>query len=164
MSSTETLLILSFLSANLIAENQRLAELAGQDYLTGIGNHRALANYVTRQATSDKRSFVVVDADNLKQVNDQYGHAAGDEFLKAVAAMIRSESDAVFRRSGDEFVIVLGGGINAAIAVAERLSKTLVNVQGLGEVGQVSAGAGVTETEADMAMYAVKQGKKCEAH
>jgi diguanylate cyclase (GGDEF)-like protein len=91
--------------------------LTGIDSLTGLGNRRAFDESLTvetARAARDGASLSVglVDVDNLRHINDRYGHLEGDRCLRDVArAMERSvrASDRCFRWGGDEFVVVMAG-------------------------------------------------------
>jgi diguanylate cyclase (GGDEF)-like protein len=88
------------------------------DALTGVGNHGRF--YDTLRASSPvERVLVVLDIDRFKQVNDTYGHPAGDAVLRSVAAALCSaarSADDVFRVGGDEFAVIA--------ALPERSSST----------------------------------------
>jgi diguanylate cyclase (GGDEF)-like protein/putative nucleotidyltransferase with HDIG domain len=85
------------------------------DPLTGLANRRSLARQVeaglARAAhTNSSASVVVLDLDRLKEINDTYGHEAGDKALRAVGAVLKTtvrQSDLCARFAGDEFVVVL---------------------------------------------------------
>ena len=87
------------------------------DALTGLPNRRSLFLHLTNELTRARRlgtqvSLLVIDLDDFKQINDQYGHDVGDRALCAVASTLRSEIrpyDLCVRYAGDEFVIVLSG-------------------------------------------------------
>jgi diguanylate cyclase (GGDEF)-like protein len=75
-------------------------------------------------------SVIAFDYDNFKQVNDQYGHAAGDHILRASSALIASEFvravDLFGRMGGEEFVVVLQGiGREDAVVIAETMRRRL---------------------------------------
>lgn len=102
---------------------------AYSDPLTGLANRAALENFL-RQARSHERGLALlyIDLDGFKPVNDQFGHAAGDQLLKHVAVRLRGclrEGDLVARLGGDEFVMVLrvaeGDALEQAREVAERV-------------------------------------------
>ncbi|MCE5207915.1 MAG: diguanylate cyclase [Chloroflexi bacterium] len=160
-------------------ENLRLH--ATKDHLTGLNNRYyffELAEESYRQAETDNLplSIIMIDTDNFKMVNDQYGHAAGDVVLQKLADTMQSslrKGDIVARYGGDEFVILLPGtGASHASEVAERLRK-MVDTQTF-QVEQyqihISISMGIsfydrqmTENlrtmlkQADMAMYEAKQ-------
>lgn len=103
---------------DLVNTQQRadtMSELATRDSLTGIRNKTAFAAYIQElQDRIDKREQVdfgigVFDCDNLKGINDHYGHEKGDEYLKAASKMISTvfKNSPVFRVGGDEFTVVL---------------------------------------------------------
>ena len=85
------------------------------DTLTGLATYRVLRDRLAFEVERSKRSnegFAVLflDLDRFKEVNDQYGHEAGNEILRAVAAEIRKAvraSDVAARYGGDEFVVIL---------------------------------------------------------
>lgn len=110
---------------------QRLADLALRDELTGLYNRRglmALGEHQRRQCLRNGRTLVVVhvDVDRLKAINDTYGHQAGDQAIMATAAILRCtfrESDIVGRIGGDEFV---GIAVDADAAAAHRVQRRLL--------------------------------------
>lgn len=101
-----------------------------QDALTGCGNKRALDAALSREAEISKRhnhplSIVTIDIDHFKNINDQYGHAAGDDILKQLVDCMSNsarKSDLCFRSGGEEFVVLLNktNEVGARI-IAERL-------------------------------------------
>ncbi|MBW9215995.1 GGDEF domain-containing protein [Mumia sp. zg.B53] len=86
-------------------------QAAREDALTGLGNRRAFDEWIADAAVSSTEVCVVlVDIDRLKQLNDTYGHAVGDDALKTVGELIRTNTrseDRAARLGGDEFAIVL---------------------------------------------------------
>ena len=101
----------------LDAANRELQRLSTTDGLTGIANRRFFDELVVREwrrCTRMKQpiSLVMIDVDHFKKYNDTYGHQAGDECLKAVAAQVARASprasDLAARYGGEEFVLVLG--------------------------------------------------------
>lgn len=114
--------------------NERLENLAVTDGLTGLKNHRAFREYLNQQfSIASQRSLalslVLLDVDKFKELNDTFGHPAGDEVLKQVAQILKDnsrESDFIARYGGEEFVIVLPNteGV-VAYEVAERLRTAI---------------------------------------
>lgn len=97
----------------LVHHNEALSHEAFHDKLTGLFNRAhfqaALAGALARPLDREL-AVLFIDADGLKQVNDQYGHAAGDQLLQAVAERLRRalrESDVVARLGGDEFGVLV---------------------------------------------------------
>jgi diguanylate cyclase (GGDEF)-like protein len=92
-----------------------LRETAETDFLLGIRNRRGFERDLARAIAYIKRyhataALIVLDVDRLKPVNDTFGHAAGDDVLKAIAAVLTTQvrsSDVVARLGGDEFAILL---------------------------------------------------------
>ncbi len=171
-------------SQNLYFENINLLEALRQqtiqDPLTGLYNRRYLTEVLPREL---KRSFrektplciAILDLDHFKQINDTYGHSAGDVVLKRVSHVLKNafrESDLVFRLGGEEFLIIL---INTSLdnAIA-KLNKTRDEVKKINilfkgtTLRPISASIGVTSSvddtksslellrAADQALYAAK--------
>ena len=149
--------------AQQVAVIKRQAEALGHlrrsvvtDPLTGLGNREGLHRRLDQELARANRyghalSIVMLDLDTFKQVNDRFGHHAGDEALvqvaRALAAAQRS-SDAAFRWGGDEFVILLPEiGPREADAAAQRLVDAVasVEVQGL----RLTASVGVARYPED---------------
>jgi diguanylate cyclase (GGDEF)-like protein len=168
--------------ARLKSKLAEAEDIADRDALTPLLNRRALVRELGRIRTFAQRygtaaSLVYFDLDDLKGVNDRFGHAAGDAALKAVAdrllASVR-ESDIVGRMGGDEFAVIL---VQADQAVAEAKAASLaraIEAEPL-HFGDWSAplhvSFGVREitqdaepealiAEADAAMYAKKRERK----
>jgi diguanylate cyclase (GGDEF)-like protein len=108
----------------------RAMRLAHTDPLTGLGNHRHFQEQLTEQVehaadTDAPLSVCLFDLDNFKQINDAYGHPAGDRVLEQISARLRLAGNA-FRLGGDEFALILPGyGEKAALAHAGRLVQAL---------------------------------------
>ncbi len=110
--------------------NQKLEHLAATDPLTGAGNRRQFTERIESEIARSLRtgaalSLLSVDLDRFKEINDLYGHQAGDEilcdFVKKCRQAIRPY-DFVARVGGEEFVVLLpGASLEAACAVGERL-------------------------------------------
>ncbi len=96
-------------------QKQRYAHLAHYDSLTEVPNRNALFSFFEDALASRSRSgaclaVMFIDLDGFKQINDQYGHAAGDRVLRFVAERLRRQirrSDMLARHGGDEFIIVM---------------------------------------------------------
>ena len=118
----------------LRATNAQLARLSITDPLTGVFNRRALFELMRREMQRDQRhgrnlAIIIFDIDHFKQVNDQYGHAAGDLVLqhvaKVTAQMVR-RTDTIARYGGEEFVIVAPETEETrALELAERIREGL---------------------------------------
>jgi diguanylate cyclase (GGDEF)-like protein/putative nucleotidyltransferase with HDIG domain len=149
------------------------------DYLTGMANARALSVHLEKELARGMREhstvgIMVCDLDGFKEINDHYGHLAGDKVLKTFAASMRMvcrEYDYAARMGGDEFVIVIPGMTEAAMKERSNLLNVLAKQAGLEGCGadflSLSAGAafypadGTTAeqllAEADRKMYAAKK-------
>ncbi|MEY4417380.1 MAG: hypothetical protein RIQ53_4673 [Pseudomonadota bacterium] len=111
-------------------EQQRLAELAERDPLTGLYNRTGLQQRMAaREATGEdgRLALLYIDLDHFKPVNDRHGHAAGDallcEFANRLQRAVRS-SDLVVRLGGDEFAVLLVGCHDPA--VVRRIADTVL--------------------------------------
>jgi diguanylate cyclase (GGDEF)-like protein len=156
-------------------EAQRAAAI---DSLTGLSTYRVLRDRLASEIERCKRSsesFAVMflDLDRFKQVNDQFGHEAGNEILKAVAAEIHNAvraSDVAARYGGDEFVVILTRtDLQGAMRVAEALRA---GIEGIGRrlgypAGLITVSIGLSEFDgqqpegdllvaADRALYRAK--------
>lgn len=98
-----------------VREAEAARQLAESDPLTGLYNRRGCDNYLKqrfrRPDAKNKLVAMLLDLDGFKPVNDQYGHAAGDEVLQVIArrlqSQVRANTDLVGRIGGDEFVVFL---------------------------------------------------------
>jgi diguanylate cyclase (GGDEF)-like protein len=110
---------------------QRAHELSTRDALTNLLNRRALIQALEHAVATSDRSGVgfgllFLDLDKFKQINDNYGHEAGDELLRQVAARLTAAvrvADIVARLGGDEFVVLIEG--RAAAANAARVGRKI---------------------------------------
>jgi diguanylate cyclase (GGDEF)-like protein len=140
------------------------------DPLTGVGNRRAWDHIFDAEEARCRRygspaSLVSVDLDDLKRVNDDRGHAAGDALLRRAAQVIvatKRASDVVARLGGDEFgVLAVECDEAAATALAERIRQALLGAGIRASVGHATRrpGGGLARAwdEADAAMYARKR-------
>ncbi|MBN2352561.1 MAG: EAL domain-containing protein [Spirochaetales bacterium] len=159
---------------------QQLQYLATHDSLTGLPNRLILEDRLRNALARAKRygqtiGVVFVDVDSFKAVNDRFGHASGDLFLKAVADALRSgirAYDTVARMGGDEFVVILAdlGGREDCELVITRLRRRFSRPLAVGEL-EIRAGLSMgislypLHAEnieelykfADIAMYRVKE-------
>jgi two-component system cell cycle response regulator len=116
-----------------------LSNMIIRDELTSLYNRRFLderlpADIAAAVANKKPLSLIFIDIDNMKMVNDTYGHAAGDKLLecasKVIKGCIRSEMDWAARYGGDEFVVCLNkAGEEAAFRVCEQIENALNNIR-----------------------------------
>lgn len=119
--------------------NQQLLSLAITDSLTGVYNRRKFieageAEFHRARRQQNALSLLMLDVDNFKAINDNWGHAIGDSVLRAIAAVcrlsVRHEVDVVARIGGEEFGIVLPQvGFDDAFNMAERLRASVASMQ-----------------------------------
>jgi diguanylate cyclase (GGDEF)-like protein len=131
---------------------QRLVENAATDPLTGLYNRR---EFERQLANMPRRGFAVlaIDVDNLKPINDEYGHEAGDAVLRAVAAAMdgmRRSGDVLARVGGDEFAsLLLDTDADGAVQAAERMRVVMHGVAlGQGQA-RISVGCAAGEDGGD---------------
>lgn len=127
-------------TAELERSNQQLAALSSTDALTGLANRRRFDEAWTEEWQRAARqgaalALVLIDVDHFKAYNDHYGHQAGDECLRRVAAVLAGEArragELVARYGGEEFVVVLpGADAGTARDFAERL-RTAVEAEAM---------------------------------
>ena len=133
----------------LLQENLHLRRQIATDALTGVGSRHA---HQTR-AVDNWQSYIIVDVNNFKQINDTHGHPVGDAILAAITGLIRDETDHVFRTGGDEFAVVLNASFEAANVIADRIKNAIASKPIHGIECSISVGVGATATAADAAMY-----------
>ncbi|MFN4352041.1 MAG: diguanylate cyclase [Hylemonella sp.] len=157
-----------------------LIQLARHDPLTGTANRRYFFERAEQEFMRSRRyqtplSVTLIDVDHFKHINDQYGHATGDEVLKLlsqkIGALLR-ENDLLARIGGEEFAILMPStGLAGAALMAERLRMTIAEEASpvAGQMLHLRFSAGVTQLKAqdqsiedclrraDEAMYKAKQ-------
>lgn len=111
---------------------EKLSRDANTDFLTQVNNRAAFDKRLNEEFARYKRyghifSIILIDLDHFKDVNDTYGHLAGDRVLRAVASLLNDEkraSDFLARYGGEEFALILPGiDANSALVVADKLRK-----------------------------------------
>ncbi len=153
---------------------------AQTDPLTGVLNRRSLierldAACLRARARGLPIALLFIDLDHFKEINDSFGHAAGDACLGAIIAPIEAElrhSDVIGRYGGEEFVVILSSAdITAAHPIAERIRNRVadVRIEGFGPPIQLTCSIGVATSDtlgvwgehliaqADAAVYAAKR-------
>ncbi|WP_080647940.1 GGDEF domain-containing protein [Variovorax atrisoli] len=151
---------------------QELEQLAYKDMLTGMANRRKLladARQLHEQGQIGDGCFLMIDVDDFKKINDDFGHAAGDLALQRVAAVLREVAldNVCGRLGGEEFGILLkGGGTAHAQSMAERIIGQVRGIRIEGRLVTVSVGisgvgrhraASELMREADVALYEAKR-------
>lgn len=174
------------LHRQLEAKNRQLEELARTDPLTGLANRRAIVEWGARQLSGAGRHgfpvwVVMVDLDHFKNLNDRYGHDAGDTVLKRFAEILQEftrASDLCGRMGGEEFLLVLSHVDRGSVFVTlDRLRQQLEDEKFMfagewvtvtasfgiaGFQGQKAPGFAHVVREADRALYAAKNaGRNC---
>lgn len=128
----DTLANILSLSLKNAQEYHKLKEAAVTDSLTGIYNRKGLYDFLNMEVHRSRRydkalSFVMIDMDNFKSINDSMGHQAGDYVLRELAGILKSsirKPDVVARYGGDEFALLLPEAtIEEAEIIMERVSR-----------------------------------------
>lgn len=146
------------------------------DPLTNLYNKRFIENFLYKTFSFWKRysqifSVIYIDIDNLKEINEEFGHSNGDEAIVKVSSCLKMRaSDVVGRLEGDEFLVVLPNtAIKEAEGVAQRIMKCIDEIR---FIKKISVSAGVTEAlnidenyrevieRAKTAVYKVKNSHK----
>jgi len=132
------------------AKLEEAEQRASRDALTGLDNREGVESKVQRWTATQQRFCVaMLDLNGFKQVNDLYGHEAGDELLRQFSAELRSTSraaDVVGRWGGDEFVVILDGSLADAQARVQRIQEWVLGsytVQNLPAESKIDMSAAV---------------------
>jgi diguanylate cyclase (GGDEF)-like protein len=164
--------------------NEILSQLSITDGLTKLHNHRYFQDHLTREIkrvsrTQSPLSLILLDIDDFKMLNDTYGHAAGDEVLVSLAAIMNDsarESDLIARYGGEEFVILmpntdLAGAVHLAEKIRMAVETTRLIIGDTMKPVDVTISLGVALfnghrreffADADKALYRAKAaGKNC---
>ncbi len=161
---------------------ERIQRQATVDGLTGLINHKTFYEALEKEVWRSRRyggtiSLIMADIDNLKLINDTYGHRAGDKVIKEVSRHIRDcirQIDIAARYGGDEFAVILPNtALEEAIIVSERLVETVSGAPvvwqrtqvplsvsvGVGQYGPDVSPEDIT-SRSDQALYNAKQSGK----
>jgi len=145
-----------------VANQERLRHLGMTDPLTGAYNRRYFDQRLHEEAERARRSgqalcCMVLDVDHFKQINDVYGHAAGDAVLREMTQHIKAQlrtSDVMARYGGEEFAVLLTQtDIEAAHVIAERIRQTVARTRFVVADGTdlaVTVSMGVATLDADL--------------
>jgi len=171
-------------NARLQQLNEVLGQLSITDGLTKLHNHRFFQEQLTREIkrvnrTREPLSMLLIDLDDFKQLNDRFGHAAGDELLSRIARILNDavrESDFLARYGGEEFVILASNtDLPGAEGLAEKVRTEIAEASFILDDSlrpmRVTVSIGVALflgnrkrffQEADQALYSAKNaGKDC---
>jgi len=161
---------------------EKIQRQATTDGLTGLVNHKTFYEILEKELWRSRRyggriSLIMVDIDNLKNINDAYGHRAGDKAIRKVSKRIKEcirQIDTAARYGGDEFaVILLNSALDDAIIVAQRMVDAVASSQitwqreqiplsisvGLGQYDPDTTPEDIT-SRSDQALYMAKQAGK----
>jgi diguanylate cyclase (GGDEF)-like protein len=171
--------------ATALARIEGLEASADTDFLLGIPNRRGFERELNRSIAYIKRyhasgALIVLDVDRLKPINDEFGHAAGDQVLKAIVAVllrnVRS-SDEIGRLGGDEFALLLWNMSETdarakALSLEQAIDGLSFTFRGRTVTAGASAGVAILGPhaevgraleQADTAMYVRKAQRRHEA-
>lgn len=165
------------LRGKLVAEVQKMSQLAQTDVLTGLANRMVFQENLDLLLSSEVDEpfgLVMVDLDQFKEINDRFGHTAGDEVLQQFATRLKQtvrDSDVVARLGGDEFaILMIGAPREVAAEVVDRLVERLTfDAKIEGDPVTIRASAGWAHSDdgaskifqsADRRMYRDKRKRK----
>jgi diguanylate cyclase (GGDEF)-like protein len=121
--------------AALAEKSRQLENLAKTDALTGVFNRRHFNHFLElewKRGSREKRllTLIMIDIDHFKQINDTFGHPAGDDYLQSIAGILRTSfkrcTDVIARYGGEEFAILLPGTpVEDAAILAESLRQEI---------------------------------------
>jgi diguanylate cyclase (GGDEF)-like protein len=151
-----TYVLLGALVGAIAQSNRELLEklrvLAESDALTGLGNSRAFGNAIARRFEGGKPfALLIGDMDSLKQINDAFGHAVGDETLKQLARVLSQSlpsRDVAYRIGGDEFAVLADQ--NTAVGAGRLAVRLEAELAAAGQ--SVSFGWAVTPADGESAI------------
>ena len=171
---------------SIFLENTRLYRLVSHDQLTQLYTHNFLEAEMSEMVKQSKRynlpfTYIILDLDHFKQINDEFGHLVGNQVLRALVRTMRSvsrDSDLLARYGGDEFEIILPQtDETGALAYAEKLRKAVERTEivspdgikiritisvGLSPVFTSNDSVTAIQTRADQALYEAKErGRNC---
>ena len=146
--SATTMIAFGLFGYVLGRQTDKLQRLSTTDALTGLGNRRGLNAHLKQEHSRSRRyraplSLLLIDVDELKRINDDQGHAAGDDVIRRFASAIKAtarDTDIGGRWGGDEFLIIApstGGG--DALTLAERLRFQLAQQWTVGEAAATAS-------------------------
>ncbi len=161
---------------------EKMQRQATTDGLTGLVNHKTFYDILEKELWRTRRyggriTLIMVDVDNLKKINDAYGHRAGDKVIREVSKRIKEcirQIDTAARYGGDEFaVILLNSSLTDAAVVAQRMVDAVAKTPVIWNKEQItlsiSVGIGQYDSEttpeditsrSDQALYVAKQAGK----
>ena len=146
----------------LSGRNERLAESASTDLLTGLPNRRMLDRALGRLSAED--TVIMLDLDHFKHVNDTFGHAAGDEVLRVFGSVLRGTvrgRDIVGRFGGEEFLVVLAPGGDADAFLQRLRAEWLTErPRPVTFSAGIAASAGDPDETVSLADHALYQAKE----
>jgi diguanylate cyclase len=159
-------------------QNLRLEELSRTDMMTGLlgrGHWEARAEAVLQQqGASTQVALMLIDIDQFKEINDRFGHAVGDDVLRAIAALLRNlipDGSHAGRLGGDEFCVVMPMSMARAAVIAEQIRVAIEQLEfpealelrctvsiGMAEPPRAEGNLRAWLEHADRALYRAKQG------
>lgn len=160
-------------------QNELLKKLSITDGLTGLYNHRYIMDDLSKSIEESKRykqplSIAMIDIDNFKKINDDFGHPFGDEVLIGLASTFENHirnTDSIGRYGGEEFLMILNhADLSNAVKVLERIREAVENMRWQHESLKVTISIGTCQRDdeevseliktADTLLYKAKKNGK----
>jgi len=142
-----------------VINSERLKQVGLTDGLTGVNNRRYFDQRMYEEISASQRSknslsFLFIDVDHFKRVNDTYGHQAGDAILRETSNLIRMQlrvSDVIARYGGEEFAaLLINTSLNSAYEIADRIRLSIAQkdfITSLGETINITISVGMSSLQ-----------------
>lgn len=148
---------------NLMKSESYLKIVSKLDPLTGVGNRRCIDDYLSELVNSDDGFFCIImlDIDNFKSINDNFGHPFGDKVIFKVAQIIKKNvrsNDFVGRYGGEEFIIIIKSELDNAVRIADKIRVLIQDYRGFFDKNEgmyVTVSIGVAKSDPGLSIESI---------